>query len=112
KRTELGIEIDESELDAKIEALKNMEHPFYNLAVKQYGNIDGYREALKLRMIYQSIKDKVISDYLTKNPIDIELIKEQMVIEGLIQDKNEYDKDENRALSNQFAHEYIRQVGE
>ncbi|RJG21723.1 SurA N-terminal domain-containing protein [Paenibacillus thiaminolyticus] len=108
----LGITVDEAELDHKMDALKNMnQNLFYDLAVKQYGDIDNYREALKLRMLYQGTRDKIMSDYVKDNPIDVELVKAEMVSEGVIQDKSEYDKEENRALVSQFTHSYVLKKG-
>ncbi|BFH11560.1 SurA N-terminal domain-containing protein [Paenibacillus melissococcoides] len=108
----LGIKVDEAELDHKIEALKNMNHNlFYDLAIKQYGTIDNYREALKLRMLYQGTRDKIMADYVKDNPIDVELVKAQMVAEGVIEEQSEYDKEENRALVSQFAHSFVQKKG-
>ncbi|MFD3270061.1 SurA N-terminal domain-containing protein [Paenibacillus dendritiformis] len=108
----LGITVDEAELDHKIDALKNMnQNLFYDLAIKQYGDIDNYREALKLRMLYQGTRDKIMSDYVKDNPIDVELVKAEMVAEGLIQEQSEYDKEENRALVSQFTHSYVQKKG-
>lgn len=108
----LGITVGEAELDHKIDALKNMnQNLFYDLAIKQYGDIDNYREALKLRMLYQGTRDKIIADYLQDNPIDVELVKAEMISEGLIQEKSEYDKEENRALVSQFIHSYVLKKG-
>ncbi|MGG3837564.1 SurA N-terminal domain-containing protein [Paenibacillus thiaminolyticus] len=108
----LGITVDEAELAHKIDALKNMnQNLFYDLAIKQYGDIDNYREALKLRMLYQGTRDKIMSDYVKDNPIDVELVKAEMVAEGLIQEQSEYDKEENRALVSQFTHSYVQKKG-
>ncbi|WII38411.1 SurA N-terminal domain-containing protein [Paenibacillus thiaminolyticus] len=108
----LGITVDEAELDHKMDALKNMnQNLFYDLAIKQYGDIGNYREALKLRMLYQGTRDKIMSDYVKDNPIDVELVKAEMVSEGVIQDKSEYDKEENRALVSQFTHSYVLKKG-
>lgn len=111
ERVKLKVEVDDRALDDKVEDLKNLGQSFYDLAIKQYGNEASYREALRLRMIYEGVKEKIISDYLKENPVDIELVKAQMVKEGLIKDKNEYDKDENRDLRDQFTHSYIQKVG-
>lgn len=108
----LGITVDEAELDHKMDALKNMnQNLFYDLAVKQYGDIENYREALKLRMLYQGTRDKIMSDYVKDNPIDVELVKAEMVSEGVIQEKSEYDNEENRALVSQFTHSYVLKKG-
>ncbi|MBG9794117.1 hypothetical protein ABD76_17045 [Paenibacillus dendritiformis] len=108
----LGITVDEAELDHKIEALKEMnQNLFYDLAIKQYGTIDNYREALKLRMLYQGTRDKIMADYVKENPIDVELVKAQMVSEGLLQEQSKYDKEENRALVSQFTHSYVQKKG-
>ncbi|CAH8706663.1 SurA N-terminal domain-containing protein [Paenibacillus thiaminolyticus] len=108
----LGITVDEAELDHKMDALKNMNQSlFYDLAIKQYGDIGNYREALKLRMLYQGTRDKIMSDYVKDNPIDVELVKAEMVSEGVIQDKSEYDKEENSDLVSQFTHSYVLKKG-
>ncbi|GIO74412.1 hypothetical protein J27TS7_39260 [Paenibacillus dendritiformis] len=62
-------------------------------------------------MLYQGARDKIMSDYVKDNPIDVELVKAEMVAEGLIQEKSEYDKEENRALVSQFTHSYVQKKG-
>lgn len=63
-------------------------------------------------MLYQGMKDKIISDYLKENPIDISDIQRKMVEDGLIESVHDFDKKENEVLKDSYMHSYVKKVGE
>lgn len=88
----LGIVISSNELDEGVKTLEEEYPKFYELAIDQYKDISAYKEALRYRMIYESVKDKIISEYVEENPLDDEMLKQEMVQEGVISEEDFNDK--------------------
>lgn len=88
----LGVTIDDNDLEQKVKTLKDEYPKYYELAVEQYEDISVYKEALRYKMIYDIVKEKIIEDYLEENPLDDEILKQKMIEEGIISEKEFNDK--------------------
>lgn len=117
----LGITIESNDLDQRISILKEDYPKFYDLAIKQYKNISVYKEALKYRMLYNKVKEKIVVDYLEANPFDDETLKQKMVQEGIINEKDfnnskyndlklQFKKQNNENRGNKYFEEWTNSL--
>jgi len=117
----LGITIESNDLDQRIKILKEDYPKFYDLAIKQYKNISVYKEALKYRMLYNKVKEKIVVDYLEANPFDDETLKQKMVQEGIINEKDfnnskyndlklQFKKQNNENRGNKYFEEWTNSL--
>ena len=80
----LSVIIDSKDINQRVKSLKEEYPEFYELAIKQYKTVSAYKEALEYKMIYDKVKEKIITDYLEINPLSEEILKQKMIQEGIV----------------------------
>jgi len=72
---ELNIQITDTNVENNINVLKNMDMVIYEKAIEQYGNLEGYKTALKNTLTYAEVKKTILQDFFSSITLDVQSIK-------------------------------------